>query len=77
LIAESPVLNDGVWHNAHPVVVNNACPSAIDNAPPGVLGCGVGGALTRMKKENFSIELIIPTGVAASVSEMLLGCGAN
>ena len=72
-----PVVNDGVWQSAHPTEPKSALPLAIDGAPPGVSIDGTGGASMRMKNENFSIELIAPTAVVASVSTTLLGWAAN
>src|SRR4051794_23813596 len=72
-----PVVNEGVWQDAHPTEPNSAFPFVIDGAPPGVSADGTGGASVRMKNENFSIELIAPTGVVALVSITLLGWAAN
>ena len=74
--ADFPVVNDGVWHCAHPTAVKGPLPFVIDVAPPGVVAEGVGGARKRMKNVNFSIELMASIGVGASGSVMLLGLSA-
>jgi hypothetical protein len=71
------VVNDGVWHSAHPADWKSAWPLVIDAAPPGVVADGTGGARSRMKTANFSIELIDVTGSVVSLSVMLLGTAEN
>ena len=43
---------------------------------PGTSRDGVGGAIIRMKKENFSMALNAPEGVAAVMSVTLFGVSA-
>ena len=76
-IRDVEVVNDGVWHSAQPADWKSALPLVIDAAPPGVVADGVGGARSRMKTANFSIELIEATGSVASRSVVLLGIAEN
>src|SRR6266852_4127912 len=71
------VVNEGVWHSAHPVLVNWLLPLAIELAPPGVSGEGIGGARKRMKIENCSMSLSTWNGVVASMLVTLFGTVAN
>src|SRR5437870_13495497 len=52
-LEDFPVVREGVWHKAQPILLNNLLPLAID----GVSVSGAGGARKRMKIANFTVSL--------------------
>jgi hypothetical protein len=70
-------MNEGVWHRAHPTLLNTCRPFAIDEAPPGEFGEGVGGARRRMKFVKFWIAVVAWSGVVASMFWVSFGTVAN
>ena len=52
-LEDFPVVRDGVWHKAQPILSNKLLPLLID----GVSAVGVGGARKRMKIANFAVSL--------------------
>src|SRR5215467_3996986 len=76
-IVDVPVVNDGVWHSAQPMLLNSCLPFEIDVAPPGVVVEGVGGASKRMNNANFSMSVVASSAVVASMLVVSLGVVAN
>ncbi len=74
---ESPVWSAGVWHKAQPMLANSWLPWLIEVDPPGLVVDGVGGARKRMKKENFSMALMVAVPPPAVVSVTSFGTFAN
>ena len=55
---ELPVVRDGVWHKAQPMLLNSVLPLLMDAerfAP--TVQAGAGGARKRMKWENITMSL--------------------
>src|SRR5215471_535039 len=77
VIVDVPVVNEGVWHSAQPILLNTCLPFAIDVAPPGVVVEGVGGARRRMNSANFSMSVVASSAVVASMFVLSFGVVAN
>ena len=55
---ELPVVRDGVWHKAQPMLLNSALPLLMDAEQfTPTVQAGVGGARKRMKWENITMSL--------------------